>query len=136
MKGILGFLALSRNEKQTAVRLFTYLLLAELQLAFLPYDSIRKIVFDSVEKYPPAQGEILESLKLHVKLLEAICRRLPWKPTCLRMAVALRNSLAGAGIRSSIKIGARKTNSSMQIHAWLECGGLEILKNGAFQKFI
>ena len=50
--------------------------------------------------------------------------RVPWHATCLVQAIAARNWLSRKGVRSSIRLGARKhEGEAIDAHAWLEAEG-------------
>ncbi|HWP98708.1 MAG TPA: lasso peptide biosynthesis B2 protein [Syntrophomonadaceae bacterium] len=134
MKSLSGFLMLSSFERIRLIRLLAYIIRAEAVLSFLPYSVTRKLVFISKTPRRGCPSEPLDILYCHLRLLVKITRNTPWSITCLRQAVALRDALAADGVESQIKIGLLQHQEAFEAHAWLECCGLEILKNGEYSE--
>ncbi|MCX8129199.1 MAG: lasso peptide biosynthesis B2 protein [Clostridia bacterium] len=132
MKAITGFLKLSHPQRLVALRLLWYIIRAEFILRFIPYATVQKIVFTKKPLRRPSSPEPLHTLNCHLRLLDMVCRNLPWIPTCLRKAIALHDSLAAHGIDSTIRIGVCRIQGNLSAHAWLECCNLEVLKNGTY----
>ncbi len=62
--------------------------------------------------------------------------RLPWARSCLTKALTIRRTLQRRGIKARIKIGAHSNLNTLDIHAWLEVGGVTFLKGTApFNEF-
>lgn len=128
------FRSLSPPERKRLLRLFRYIIRAEVILSFLPYSMARKLVFNPPKNRRPAPLEPMETLRCHLRLLGKINRHAPWSITCLRQAVGLRDALAAEGVASHIKIGLSHIKDNYEAHAWVECCGLEVLKNGSYSE--
>ncbi len=136
MKFVAKFFSLSAKERLLLLKLFWYLLRAETVLTFLPYSAARRVVFTPkpVRSAPPL--EPLDALYRQINLLKKLTCHLPWKSTCLRQAVALRDALAAQGIDSTLKLGLLRTQDEFEAHAWLECCGMEVLKNRDYNTLV
>lgn len=132
MKTLLNFFKLSRYEQCILLKLSIFVFRAEIILRLMPYSYEKKLVFKPKAVSPVQPADNIAILRTHLKLLNILCRKLPYKVTCLRKAVALRDSLASSGVTSSIKIGLGNNHGDYVAHAWLECCGYEVLKNGTY----
>jgi hypothetical protein len=136
MNALRGFTALPSKDKRIALGLVLRLVGAEILMRFLPYSFTRKHVFREKNGYTPGKTGDIEILRKRLSLLKTICAHLPWEVTCLRKAVALRDSLRAAGVSSVIRIGVNQGKATVNAHAWLECCGYEVLKNGTYSEFL
>lgn len=132
MIALYNFLKIPVSHKLIILRFLFYIILIEAFYILFPYSITRKLVFKSPRVRLASPENALQTVKLHLRLLHAVCSRLPWKPTCIRLALILRRSLARKGIKAVIKIGVRQGRDRLEAHAWLECCGLELLRNGCF----
>ena len=57
------------------------------------------------------------------RALDRAVRHLPFAPTCLEKALALRQLLDHAGLPSTLVIGVRRTGATLDAHAWIERDG-------------
>lgn len=132
MKVLAGLYSLPPSERMLIFRLASYIVRTEIALNLLPYSVARKLVFKQkpIRRSPPT--EPVNILYMHLKLMRRLCRNLPWTVTCLRQAVALRDSLAADGVEAVLKIGMCRDRDKLAAHAWLECCNLEVLKNGTY----
>lgn len=132
MKVISRFFSLPSSERILLLRLTWYIVRAEIVLSFLPYSKMRVLVFKQIplRRSPPSKP--LDTLRSHLKILNKLCRTLPWSITCLRQAVALRDSLAAEGVEAILKIGMCRNQGGFAAHAWLDCCNQEVLKNGTY----
>jgi hypothetical protein len=136
MRVLRGFAALTPKERKVALGLLLRLIAAELRMTFLPYSFTKKLVFREKRKRRAESPEALPILRQRLILLKRICDRLPWEVTCLRKAVALRDSLYAAGVPSVVRLGMGRDKSAVVAHAWLECCGYELLKNGTYNELL
>lgn len=134
MKMITRFLSMSFREKLFLVRFLLFIIRAELIFKFMPYSISRKLIFPGKDLPPTTNVIQTDYLYRYVRLLRALCNHLPWKPTCLRIAIALRDTLKAEGISSVIKFGVCHDEHQLLAHAWLECCGIEVLKNGIYNE--
>ncbi len=107
---------------------FLYLIAAQCRMAF---SSSEKILNSLRMPALPSKSFFLFPLKgmratRVTSLVEAIDRRLGWKPSCLRRALALSSLLRGLGLSPEFKIGANAQNEIFKAHCWLELGGQKL----------
>lgn len=136
MKALIKFFSLTVTEKFLLIRLLLYILRIEIALVILPYSYIQRVTFSQKPLPLPPYQDPASILQLHLRLLMMLYRNLPWKPTCLRLAIALRDCLRSNGIEAAVKIGLRRNNGKMIAHAWLECCGQKVLQNGIYNELI
>jgi hypothetical protein len=134
MKIITRFLSLSFHEKLILFKILLFLIRTELIFKFMPYSISRKLIFSEKDLPSTTQVIQIDCLYRYVRLLRILCNHLPWKPTCLRIAVSLRDTLRTEGISSVIKFGVCHEEDQLLAHAWLECCGIELLKNGTYNE--
>lgn len=132
MKSPLNFFKLSRYEQYTFLKLSIFVLRAEIILRIMPYSYEKNLVFTPKTVSCNQSSNNIAILRTHLNLLNILCRNLPYRVTCLRKAIALRDSLASSGVASSIKIGLSGKHDHYIAHAWIECCGYEVLKNGTY----
>lgn len=135
MKVLRGFFQLQRNQRVIALRLLFHLVRAELICCFLPYSFARCRVFATGPTQSAPSPRQANVIRLHISLLNALTRHLPWGPTCLRRAIALRECLAVSNITATLRFGVLPNRSDFEAHAWLDCGGLDLLRNGEYHCF-
>ena len=71
---------------------------------------------------PPADG--VDEARRIARSLDRACRLLPWEPTCLVRALALKRMLDRRGLTGArVRVGVRRSEGEFSAHAWLECGG-------------
>jgi hypothetical protein len=136
MNALRGFIGMPSGDKRVVLELTLRLVSAEIMMRFLPYSLTRKHVFRDMDQSSSGKSGDIEILRQRLIILKRICAHLPWQVTCLRKAVALRDSLSAAGVGAVIRIGVNKGKSSVNAHAWLECCGYEVLKNGTYSEFL
>ncbi len=127
MKKISKFIQLPNSEKVILYFLILNTVKAEIILKFFSYRYKRNYIFknSSINDESCSDEDILFR---HIYLHKAVIQILPWQPTCLRNAIALRNTLNKSGISAELKIGVRSDNETIAAHAWLLCLGHEIYK--------
>lgn len=67
-------------------------------------------------------------------LLEAVMRRMPYRPNCLQRSVTLWWMLRRSGIDSEVRIGTRWVQGEFQAHAWVETGSAIINESDAVRE--
>lgn len=69
--------------------------------------------------------------------LASICRRLPWKPTCLVKAVAAHTVLGRRHVSSSLVLSVASGESiTVNAHAWLEAAGIIVTGRSEMEKYV
>lgn len=58
-----------------------------------------------------------------IHLVDMAVRRLPGSGACLRRSLVLQRFLAREGIETELRFGVRKSDGSLEAHAWLEHEG-------------
>ena len=113
-----------------------YLIAAEIQIRFSKSETLLKKLHQRVpgpflnSKKGPGTFCISRLRKLPttriVSLVEAVDRRLGWKPSCLRRTIALAQLGRGLGWTTEFKIGARREEGNLRAHSWLELDGMRL----------
>jgi hypothetical protein len=68
-------------------------------------------------------------------VVAAAARRLPWRPTCLRQALAVRRMLRRRGIGARLHIGV--TDASVgEAHAWVTVDGNPVIGRPGLERFV
>lgn len=127
-----GFRSLRKKDRHIVIKLLLYILRAEIVLSFLNYSSVRKLIFRINADTSGKRADSVPELKKYLSFLKTILRYLPWRPSCLRQAVAMRDLLASVGYEAKVRIGVGKNQDGFIAHAWIECGGYELLKSGSY----
>lgn len=74
---------------------------------------------------PVSEDNISKILPEHLaRLMVASARNLPFKATCLERSIGLWWLFRRSGFDAQIRIGARKTGSQFEAHAWVEYAGV------------
>lgn len=68
-------------------------------------------------------------------IVARVARRLPWRPTCLRQALAVRRMLHARGIPSSIHLGVTGP-SAPAAHAWVTVQGQAVVGAEGMERFV
>jgi hypothetical protein len=79
-----------------------------------------------------------EELRAALRIGYAVARqaqRLPWKPTCLRQALALRRMLDRRGVPSRLHLGVRSV-AEREAHAWVTVGGHPVLGGQGIERYV
>jgi len=132
IKRLIQFIRLKNVEKKDILMTVCYILKAEIVLKFFSYKSSQKLIFRQVEG--SLKGDAMPVLRRKILLVERVCRNLPWGVSCLRKSISLRDLLSKAGIGSEIRIGVNKVDGKVIAHAWVQCKGYEIFKNGEYSQ--
>jgi hypothetical protein len=135
IKSLSGFTKLPKKSKCNVLLMLFYIMRAELILRFFPYKSTNNHIFINIPRKIVLSENTQMQLKQTIKLFETICRHLPWNPSCLPRSIAFRDFLAKQNILAEIKIGVNKSDGFIA-HAWIECCGYEIFKNGSYAELI
>jgi hypothetical protein len=62
-------------------------------------------------------------------------RLLPWHPTCLRQAIAVKRMLHHRGINGQLQLGVSKLTVG-EAHAWVTVQGQPIIGHGELERFV
>lgn len=72
-----------------------------------------------------ASAESVAEARGIARRLGRACRVLPWEPSCLVRALALKRLLDRRGMAGTrVRVGVRRQNGDFSAHAWLECEGV------------
>ncbi len=61
-----------------------------------------------------------------ISLIEAVDRRLGWKPSCLRRTLALGSLFCQLGKAPTLRVGVVRQNNGLRAHSWLEIDGIQL----------
>ena len=74
----------------------------------------------------PAAAAHQSSVKQTARMVEAAARNIWRSSTCLEKSLAIWWLLARQGVLSAVRIGARKSRTQFEAHAWVECHGVAL----------
>lgn len=66
--------------------------------------------------------------------VRAVAARLPWRPTCLRQAVAVERMLRRRGIQCLVHLGVQGVNTP-EPHAWVTVGGTPVVGGVGLERY-
>jgi len=69
------------------------------------------------------------------RAVASVSGRLPWHPTCLRQAVAVRAMLRRRGIASELTIGVTSPREERPAHAWVRVGERVIVGGAGHEQY-
>jgi hypothetical protein len=79
-------------------------------------------------------ADVASSSTVPIERLERAIRvasRLVPRATCLAQALALNHLLSRRGYASCVRIGVANAQGRFTAHAWVECGGITLLRSAA-----
>jgi Uncharacterised nucleotidyltransferase/Transglutaminase-like superfamily len=84
---------------------------------------------------PTAQLADERAVRAAAGAVTAMAPRLPWRPTCLRQAIALSRMLRRRGVPNRIHLGAAYDAGTLAAHAWVSVGGRTVLGGAGADRF-
>ena len=108
------------------IQAWGWLLLFDIGLRTRPFTELQAFAARLASRPTLSSGQIENILlSLRVAVDRARYNHL-YSMTCLRRALTLQRLLSKQGISTELKIGARKDNSQLNAHAWIEYQGQTI----------
>jgi len=101
------------------------LAIVKLRLMTAPIPLVRRSMMGSDPPLPPRPGASKDLLAGY----ELALRNHLWRFNCLPRSLALQLLLRRRGIDARLRIGARRVDSRLDGHAWIEVDGLPINEN-------
>ena len=92
--------------------------------------TLGRFLLTGANPHDQAKGNMAKDASRTAHMVHAAARYGLVRPTCLESSLALWWFLGRQGIESSLRIGARKTASGLEAHAWVEFGGQALDKTG------
>jgi hypothetical protein len=83
---------------------------------------------------PVAAAQLREAERLGA-MVERVAARLPWRPTCLRQAIAVQRMLRRRGIPSRLHLGVTNPTEGAA-HAWVTVGGQPVVGGRGIERFV
>jgi hypothetical protein len=126
------FFKLTVTERKIIVKAFFLLTIIRLGMWLVPFRTLQKTLWrlypcPVTAKVPSPSPELLQSAKKISWAVKAVSRYVP-SATCLVQALTLQCLLSQEGIYSDLAIGiARRDESGIAAHAWLEVDGTVII---------
>lgn len=118
---------LSNTERRLLFQALVLLPVTALGLRFLGFRRYQAALM----RFPPGkrqagsqEGGAIEQALLAARMIEAASREGLRRGNCLEKSLALWWLLRREGISSELRIGARKTPSALEAHAWVERDGV------------
>jgi hypothetical protein len=100
------------------------LALASLAIALLPFRRVAAAASAPVRKTAPADAEIIRRVRSAVK---AWASRVPWRAVCFQKGLALHWMLRRRGIRSVLLYGAKRDETGLSAHVWVDVAGETVI---------
>lgn len=132
-------LRLSAAERRSALEAAVELTRASLELRLLPAARTTALLgalqtgepVEQVERLGAARRREAERVGHSVT---AVAWRLPWRPTCLRQALAVQRMLRRRGISARLHLGVASANVSTA-HAWVTVDGRPVVGRRGIERF-
>lgn len=125
------------EDRRRALEAIWELTRATLAIRFTPSrDSVR--LLGSIDRdgeepaVPPAQ---LGEARRVGNMVERAARRLPWHPTCLRKALAVKRMLRRRGIPCRLHLGVQSASVGVA-HAWVTVDGQPVVGRRGRERFV
>lgn len=115
------------RELVDVLRIGTLLALLTFALRLLPFRQVARLLASGKAPEPQRMDALAAADLRLLQLVEAIGRRQRPTPTCLAKAAAAFLLLRRRGRAVRLVVGARKTASGFDSHAWLEHDGIVVL---------
>ncbi len=126
MRNFLPARRITPDERSLIPGAIWQLLLARLQVSFTPSrvwmnrinrQNVRAVVAEEI-------FSCRDFCRTLAGVINGLSRRTPWRSTCLVKALAAHRMLARRGIKSTVHLGVKKSDSKgLEAHAWLSVDG-------------
>lgn len=141
MRGVAGtagrFLRLPPSERRLIVEAALQLARASLELRLAP--SRRTAALLGTLQEPGAAERVrpdeLREATLVGKRVADVARRLPWRPTCLRQALAVQRMLRRRGILGELHLGVT-AGAGATAHAWVTVAGHPVAGAQGLERYV
>lgn len=120
MKRIIQFMALPPRQKCMFLEALAELARASLALRLLPWRSASRGLLAVDGREDP------ETALLVGQAIGRAARLAPWRPTCLRQALATQRMLGRRGLVGRIEITFPDPKNKTHAHAWVLCGSVRL----------
>lgn len=123
----------SPGEWPVLLEAWVRLLMTDLALRRRTPDRVRRIALSGEPDNVSPGSEHREALKAVRRLqliVEAAARNHLYPMTCLRQCLVVQQMLLRRGVRAELRIGARRSEGTLQAHAWLEYEGVPLGEPG------
>ena len=137
MASLVKLLRLPANDRRRALEAVAELTRASIELRVAP--SSRAVGLLGTPSRGEADGEARgEQVREAEQVGRDVARaaaRLPWHPTCLRQALAVRRMLLRRGIASQLHLGVTSPTVG-EAHAWVTVGGEPVVGRPGLERFV
>jgi hypothetical protein len=131
------FLLLPPADRRRATEAAAELIRASLELRLVPSSRVASLLgtvrLDETVEHVGA--EQLREAGLTGRDVARAARHLPWHPTCLRQALAVRRMLLRRGISSQLHLGVTSPTVG-EAHAWVTVGGEPVVGRPGLERFV
>lgn len=133
---VLRTLRLPAADRRRRVAAALELTRASLELRLRPASRAVSLLgrLDAGDAAPVGAAELAEAGRVGVAVAGA-ARRLPWRPTCLRQALAARRMLVRRGIEARVHVGVTDARAG-EAHAWVTVGGHAVVGRPGVERFV
>lgn len=117
------------------VRCTVALVQAEWALRRLPFAHTAERLLRPLEPGAAPTDALRVALDVRAAM-HSVCRRLPWKPTCLTKAIAAQKMLRHSHLPSALVLSVCPTDAKgIRAHAWLEAAGTVVTGRAEAEKY-
>jgi hypothetical protein len=135
--GVAKLLRLPAGQRRCALEAVVQLTRASLELRVLPAPRTVRLLgtVQPAEPVEPPGADQLREAALVGSVITRVAARLPWRPTCLRQALAAKRMLARRGIVNRLHLGV--TGAAVaEAHAWVTVGDLAVVGRPGVERFV
>lgn len=112
---------LSPRERAVALEAFLTLLSTWISIRLLPCSTLERTT--SARESVRSRRATSEETQLVCQSVSSVARNFVFPVRCVVRSVAIRRMLGRRGVDSSVIVGVRYDDGTIQGHAWVECGG-------------
>jgi hypothetical protein len=113
------------------------LAVAEMAIRVLPFRHLAprlgRWTSESGLESEPGATRIVEGVR---RSLAEVVPRVPWHPQCLAQAIAAKVMLGRRGVRSTLYLGLRCRDTSVEAHAWVRAGATMVTGGQSMTEFV
>ena len=137
LRGCIKALRLPAPERRRAVEAVVQLVRASVELRVVPASkSIRLLgTLEHGEAEARVGATVLVEAALVGGTVTRVARRLPWRPSCLRQALATQRMLRRRGIAGRLHLGVTGLREA-EAHAWVTVDGEPVVGRPGVERYV
>jgi hypothetical protein len=127
--------ALPAPDRRATVEAIVQLTRASVELRVVRSRAAVRLLGELQGSEVPVDTTKLHEAELVGRAIARAAARLPWRPTCLRQALAAKRMLSRRRIPSRIHVGVTAPHSA-EAHAWVTVDGLPVVGRPGLERFV